>query len=188
MVLGLEGGYTRYPCFQCMRDSRAVKLHYVQYKWPARSTLEPGFHNVVSHSLVNLDMILLPSQHIKLGLKKNFVKALDKESQVFVFLEQKFLCVNETILTAGFFDGPHIRELLKNHNFDENMQDIERKVHCIKFSRQSLKSRIRRVINELLNSYQALGARISKKSEYNSLSYPHPPNQACQWFPSIHLN
>ena len=80
MVLGLQGGYTKHPCFLCLWDSRAEKQHYVQRNWPARSGLEPGSHNVVSHALVNLQKILLPPLHIKLRLMKNFVKALDKES------------------------------------------------------------------------------------------------------------
>ena len=49
---------------------------------------------------------------------KNFVKALDKESRAFVFLNQKFPLVSEAKLTAGIFDGPQIRELLKDPDFD----------------------------------------------------------------------
>ena len=29
LVLGLQGGYTKYPCFLCLWDSRADKQHYV---------------------------------------------------------------------------------------------------------------------------------------------------------------
>ena len=174
MVLGLQGGYTKYPCFLCMWDSRADKQHYVQHKWPARSTLEPGSHNVVSHSLVNPEKILLPPLHIKLGLMKNFVKALDKESRAFVFLKQKFPRVSEAKLTAGIFDGPQIRELLKDPNFDESMQDIERKAwHSFKsivlnFLGNHRSQEYERVVNELLNNYQALGARMSIKMHFLS--------------------
>lgn len=167
--VGLQGGHTNYPCFLCMWDSRADKQHYVQHKWPARSTLEPGSLNVVSHALVNPEKILLPPLHIKLGLMKNFVKALDKESRAFVFLKQKFPRVSEAKLTAGIFDGPKIRELLKDPNFDESMLDIERKAwHSFKsivlnFLGNHRSQEYERVVNELMNNYQALGARMSIK-------------------------
>ena len=57
----------------------------------------------------------------------HFVKALDKERRTIVFLKQKFPRISEVKLTAGIFDGPQIRELLKDPNFDESMKDIERK-------------------------------------------------------------
>uniref|UniRef100_UPI00358FBB52 uncharacterized protein n=1 Tax=Myxine glutinosa TaxID=7769 RepID=UPI00358FBB52 len=126
MVLGLQGGYTKYPCFLCLWDSRADKQHYVQRNWPERSGLEPGSHNVVSHALVNPQKILLPPLHIKLGLMKNFVKALNKEGRAFAFLNNKFPRVSEAKLKAGIFDGPQIRELMKDPKFDESMESNER--------------------------------------------------------------
>ena len=96
-----------------MWGSRADKQHYVQHKWSTISTFEPGSHNVVSHYFVNPEMILFPPLHIKLGLIKNIVKEQDKESRAFVFHKQKFPRVIEPKLTAGIFDGPQIRELLK---------------------------------------------------------------------------
>ena len=106
MVLGLQGGYTKYPCFLCMWDSRADKQHYVQHKWPARSTLEPGSHNVVSHSLVNSEKILLAPLHIKLGLMKQFVNALDRDGTCFSYICSQFPGLSNEKLKAGIFDGP----------------------------------------------------------------------------------
>ena len=60
---------------------------------------------------------------------KNFVKAVEKEGRAFVVLKQEFPRVSEAKLTVGIFDEPQIRELLKDPNFDESMQDIKRKVH-----------------------------------------------------------
>ena len=76
--MGLQLGYTKFCCFLCEWDSRDKINHYIKKEWPKRESLTPGHINVVHPSLVNSDMIILPSLHIKLGLFKNCVKALDK--------------------------------------------------------------------------------------------------------------
>ena len=42
-------------------------------------------------------------------------------------MKKKFPRISEAKLTAGLFNGPQIREILKHPNFDESMQDIKRK-------------------------------------------------------------
>ena len=42
LVLGQQGGYTKYPCFLCLWDSRADDQHYIRQEWPLRQGLEPG--------------------------------------------------------------------------------------------------------------------------------------------------
>ena len=34
VILGLQAGYTKYPCFPCLWDSRTDDRHYVQITWP----------------------------------------------------------------------------------------------------------------------------------------------------------
>ena len=53
LVLGLQGQYTKYPCFLCFWDSRANNQHYVRQEWLLKQGLKPGSHNVQSpsHSL-----------------------------------------------------------------------------------------------------------------------------------------
>ena len=36
ILLGLQGGYTKFPCFLCLWDSRADGQHYLQRDWPVR--------------------------------------------------------------------------------------------------------------------------------------------------------
>lgn len=174
MVLGLQGGYTKFPCFLCLWDSRADEQHYIQHDWPSRSGLAPGSHNVVAHALVNPENILLPPLHIKLGLFKNFVKALDRKSKAFNFLKEKFPKVSETKINAGIFEGPQIRELFKDSKFDCSMDVNEKKAW------QAFKSIVsnflgnyrspehERVVEDLLLSYQVLGARMSIKMHFLS--------------------
>ena len=33
LLLGLQGGYTKFPCFICLWDSRAREQHWRQKKW-----------------------------------------------------------------------------------------------------------------------------------------------------------
>ncbi|GFV15382.1 uncharacterized protein TNCV_4834091 [Trichonephila clavipes] len=86
MLLGQQSGYTKFPCFLCEWDSRDRKQHYVKQTWPIRKVLIPGVKNVERQSLVDPKKILFPPLHIKLGLMKQFVKALDKEGECFKYL------------------------------------------------------------------------------------------------------
>ena len=86
LVLGLQGGYTKYPCFPCLWDSWVDDQHFVGQEWPLRQGLKPISHNIQSHPLVEPNKILLPPLHNKLGVIKNFVKAMDREGTGFAFL------------------------------------------------------------------------------------------------------
>ncbi len=83
LLLGLQLGNTKYPCFLCYWDSRDCDAHYVKKVWPKRENFNPGSKNVLHEPLVDPKNILLPPLHIKLGLMKNFVKALPKDGKAF---------------------------------------------------------------------------------------------------------
>jgi hypothetical protein len=59
-------------------------------KRPLSSEPTPGRRNVVHPALGEKSKIYLLSLHIKLGLIKIFVKAVDKESEEFVCLRENF--------------------------------------------------------------------------------------------------
>ena len=63
---------------------------------------------------MNRDKALFPPLHIKLGLMKQFVKALDKKAECFKYLRTKFLRLTYKKNKASNFDGPRIRLLLKD--------------------------------------------------------------------------
>ena len=73
----MQGDYTKYPCFICLWDSRGDNRHYTQNVWPIRENMDPSEHNMMKEQLVDRSNILLPPLHIKLGLIKNLIKALD---------------------------------------------------------------------------------------------------------------
>ena len=60
-----------------------------------------------------------------LGLMKNFVKALNKEGYAFIYLKNIFPHISDAKLMGGIFNGPQIRELMKNDDFDRSMNDNE---------------------------------------------------------------
>ncbi|GFW51248.1 uncharacterized protein TNCV_3595301 [Trichonephila clavipes] len=76
--------------------------------------LIPGIKNVERQSLVDPKKILFPLLHIKLGLMKQFVKALDKEGKCFKYLCEQFPGLSDAKLKEGIFVGPDIRKLLKD--------------------------------------------------------------------------
>ena len=67
LLLGQKSGYTRYPCFLCLWDSRADKHHYLQQHWPARTHLGRGSHNIISNALVKPHKVLLPPSESKIS-------------------------------------------------------------------------------------------------------------------------
>ena len=52
ILLGLQGGYTKYCCFLCEWDSRARHEHYFKRDWRKRNTLKVGTKNVKYTPLV----------------------------------------------------------------------------------------------------------------------------------------
>ena len=59
IFLEIQGGYTKYPCFICLWDSRADSHHYTQNVWPIRENMDAG-DNIMKGQLVDRSSILLP--------------------------------------------------------------------------------------------------------------------------------
>jgi hypothetical protein len=82
--------------------------------------------NVKNQPLVEPSKILLPYMHLKLGLMKNFVKAMNEEAAAFTYLREKFSKLSEAKLKEGVFIGPQIRDLIKDEYFDRLLQGDEK--------------------------------------------------------------
>lgn len=82
--------------------------------------MEPGNKNILNLPLVEREKIIMPPLHIKLGLMKNFVKALDNETDAFQYLRNKFPKLSSAKVKEGVFIGPQIKKLMT----DEHFQDI----------------------------------------------------------------
>ena len=84
----------------------------------------PDASNIANLPLVDRQNVILPPLHIKLGLIKQLVKALDKESAAFKYLVQKFPALSEAKVKEGIVVGPDIRQLLNDNNFELTMDNF----------------------------------------------------------------
>ena len=172
VILGFQGGCTKHPCFLCLWDSRARDQYYVRQEWSSRQGLNPGSHNVLFRPLVEPSKVMLPPLHIKLGLMKNFVKALDREGCEFAFLHRKFQQKITEKIKAGIFDGPQIRKLIKDTSFDVALNPAELsawlslKSAIANFLGNHRRSQYRKVVDELMENFRQIGARMSVKMHF----------------------
>ena len=100
-LLGLQGSYTKFPCFLCLWDSRArTAEHWIKKDWPVRSKLIPGSLNVLAPPWVKRSKIVFPPLNIKLGI--------EKDGDCFKYICMKFASLTIEKLKAGIFDGPQV--------------------------------------------------------------------------------
>jgi hypothetical protein len=117
IVLGLQNGYTKHPCYLCEWDSRAKESHYFVKEWKVREQFIKGKQNVVEEPLVPSENVLIPSLHLMLGLVKQFVKSLPKDEAAFVYLLSVFSKLSEAKVKEGIFNGPDVRKILNDRHF-----------------------------------------------------------------------
>ena len=172
MLLGQQSGYTKFPCFICEWDSRDRKQHYVRKDWPLRESLEPGAKNIQKEHLVDPKNVLLPPLHIKLGLMKQFVKALPKDGECFQYLCEQFPHLSDAKLKEGVFTGPDIRKLMKNLNFETKMLEKEKeawdsfKLVVNSFLGNKKDSNYVAIVSDMLKKFNKLGCNMSIKIHF----------------------
>lgn len=172
ILLGLQGGYTKYCCFLCEWDSRAKALHYIKRDWPLRQTLQPGTKNVKYPALVDSNKILLPPLHIKLGLMKNFVKAMDRNKAAFMYLISKFPSLSAAKINEGIFVGPQIRELINDDEFLSLLHGKEKTAWIAfisvtsNFLGNNKAANYKEVVENLIQAYKNLGCNMSLKIHF----------------------
>ena len=89
--------------------------------WPKRTEYSVGYSNIKWDPLIYPIKILLPPLHINLGLIKQFVKALDMNSDAFKHLQNLFTKISEAKIEAGIFVGPQIKKILDCNEFLEEL-------------------------------------------------------------------
>ena len=112
-----------------MWDSRDRAQHYTKKDWPLREELVPcRARKIINNPLVDRDKIVFPTLHIKLGMTKLFTKALDKDGGCFTYLCHAFSGLTIEKLKVGIFDGPQIRELIRDAEFENTMCKLQSQV------------------------------------------------------------
>ena len=110
-------------CFLCLWNSREDSSHYAVKVWPIRQSPQIGKYDVHHQPLVSSANVFLLPLYIKLGLMKNFVKAMDLEGE---FLKDFFGAhKSDAKLKAGIFVGPEIRKLMLNEESDSRLNPVE---------------------------------------------------------------
>ena len=144
-----------------------------------RSELIPGSLNVLASLLVERSKIVFPPLHIKLGIMKQFVKALEKDGDCFKYICMKLPSLTIEKLKAGIFDGPQIQKLMNDANFCNFMNPVELSActaftNVVKFFLGKTKApNYKELVETLLTSLHQLGANMSIKSPSTGCKYEH---------------
>lgn len=172
ILCGLQGGFTKYCCFLCLWDSRDRQHHYTRRSWTERVNFIPGSDNVKYTPLIKKENVFLPPLHIKLGLIKNFVKAINKDGEAFAYLKTIFPHLSSAKIKEGVFDGPQIKKLLQDQQFEHILSPNEaaawnsfRQI-VSGFLGNNKSSNYREIVEQLLQNYKKIGANMSLKIHF----------------------
>ena len=129
--------------------------------------------NIQHIPLVNPDKVLMPPLHIKLGLMKNFVKAMAKQnSNGFKFLCKKFPKLSLAKLKEGIFVGPQIQKVFEDPECEKTLNALEpRAWHAFKWICSNFLGNVKsnsyqEGVAELLAAYKEMGCRMSLKIDF----------------------
>ncbi|GBN41206.1 hypothetical protein AVEN_65472-1 [Araneus ventricosus] len=81
--------------------------------------------NVEHPPLAEPHKIIIPPLHIKLGLAKNLVKAMDKNGPAFKYLNEKFPRLSVAKIKEGVFVVPRIKQLFRDPKFEKFLPSKE---------------------------------------------------------------
>lgn len=172
ILLGMQGGYTKFMCFLCLWDSRARDQHYKKKIWPKRNEFVPGKANILNAPLVDPKNVILPPLHIKLGLMKNFVKSMDKNGNGFLYLRKAFPRMSDAKVNEGVFVGPQIRKIFKDQNFDKLLNKNELnawnsfKDVSAGFLGNTKSKNYKKLVSKLITNYKTQGCLMSLKLHF----------------------
>ena len=159
--------------FFLLRDSKDHAQHYTKKDRPLRKELVPlKESNVINNPMVDRDRILFPPLHIKLCLIKQFTKALDLDGDCFTYLCHAFTGLIIRKLSAGIFDGPQIRQLIRDPEFENSMNDVELEawkafVLVVKnFLGNNKATNYEELLNNMLTAFRNLGCNMSVNMHY----------------------
>ena len=89
--------------------------------------MDVGKNNIIHEPLVDREKKIFPPLHIKLGLMKQFVKALDKNGSCYLYLVENMPQWSIEKMKAGIFDDPQLKKLNNGTAFLQSMNEVELK-------------------------------------------------------------
>lgn len=127
VLLDLKSGYTNHMCFLCLWNSRADAEHYVRKEWLTRPRDAHRRFNSAHSPFVDPENIVLPPLHLKLGLDKKLIKAMDQSCAGFVYSSQKLIgVVSEVKLKAGDLNRLNIYILVTDREYTKVLNSHEK--------------------------------------------------------------
>lgn len=103
---------------------------------------------------------------------KQFVKALNKERDCFDYVCRKCPALSMEKLKAGIFDGPQIREVMKDSHFQDSMNNAEADAWSSftlvvrNFLGNHKADNYSELVENMLSSFRQLGCIMSIKVHY----------------------
>jgi len=103
---------------------------------------------------------------------KNFVKGMDKSSRGLQYVRNKCPNVSDAKIKESIFIGPHIRKLMQDEQFDEDLNETERnawlsfKRICKGFLGNHKAANYQDVVQDVLTSYKAMGCNMILKIHF----------------------
>ena len=160
-------------CFLCLWNSRDDSNHFSKVHWEPREALTTGRFNVKCVPLADPKNVLLPPLHIKLGLMKCFVRAMDHQGSGFKYSKEKFGSYKTVAkLTAGIFIGPEIRKLFADENFQKhlNTKELEAwntlKMVAENFLGNHKAENYIEIVENMIEAFRRLGSKMSLKLHF----------------------
>ena len=135
-----------------------------------------GMPNIVNDLIISGEEIVFPPLHIKLGIIKQFVRALNTVGLCFQHIDSVFPALSFEKIKVGVFDGPQIRVHVCDQNFVRKMKDKERGawfsfVAIMKhFLRNKKANNYKTLVTNLFSAFHDLGCNMSVKFHF---SYSH---------------
>ncbi|GBN54563.1 hypothetical protein AVEN_204493-1 [Araneus ventricosus] len=103
---------------------------------------------------------------------KQFVKALPKEGECFKYFCEQFPGLSEAKLKEGVFEGPDIRKMMKDENFETKMETNERKAWesfklvITSFLGNKKDPNYKSIVEEMIKNFKILGCSMSLKVHF----------------------
>ena len=166
-LLGQQSGFSKYLCFLCMWHSMDRAQHYTKKDWPLRGELVPcRAGSIINNPMMDRYRILIPPLHIKLGLIKQFTKALYKDGGFFTYLCNTFPGLTREKLNAGISDGHQIRKLIRMMN-EVELEAWKAFVLVLNNCLGNNKARnYAELVTNMLNAFRNLGCNMNIKVHY----------------------
>lgn len=128
--------------------------------------------NIKSKPLIDPKNVILPPLHIKLGLIKNVVKTLDRDSEAFKYLAVLFPRLSQAKLKEGIFVGPQIRKIMADDHFESLLSPFQLAAwksfkNVVSFFLGNVKSpNYKQIVAELLENNCKINANMSLKMHF----------------------